>query len=559
MGLLRVRFRDKTKATSDKTVHGTPELSGANDTWKDTSQWKDQDTDIEMEDLFRKAVSSERHASGFDRAKRDSSMLKKLMRCKGHQNPLDEFSDKIRRNLLAPKRCDGENGHFMTPDVVSERGYDSDAQCISTPRISDRSPGSARTTNLLEPINSRSTSKTNQSDRYERSLTAKAGNETPCSAGAGIQYYVEERIDCATPSPHRWRQTPVCETETSNTPSATPRRSSSLVVPKRRNARDSPSLNAQHRSFCAADTIQEHAKVFVVKRNTTTQSKFTERFELSNLACPVHLRDPKTGNSRRVSVAWMSDGRRFGYGYSFVHNDEDGDTTHDVSSMAESHPGGIDTTSGGQQQDLQNQEPIKGKISERLGEAQSPQSSEHGEAFGDRTSRFSLWSRFPSHTRADRNGPATFKDDVIVRNFYAGPSPETDARGDAEKKKFQPAAKQKDRNFIRQWAKPSGRQGIEVLRYRAGLTVDAARSRVSKLPELEIFPFWPHAHKEELGDHEKEIKRARKGTQGFDGHQDDMTKTSSQHESTKENFPGVEGIQDSSRRLDRKKQSLHSM
>ncbi|KKA21519.1 hypothetical protein T310_4477 [Rasamsonia emersonii CBS 393.64] len=492
MGLLRVRFPgkgDKTKAISGKTVHATPEFSAVKDARKGTSQWKDQDADIEMEDLFQKAVISGRHAPaiGFDRvsSKQDSSMLKKFMRCKGHQHPLDEFSDKIRRNLhrestiptVTSKECNGEIGWFATPDLVSERGYDSDAQFISTPMVSDRSPGSARTTNLLEPITG-----SNRSDVYDQSSTKTAGkHEILFSATAGIQSRVEERMDCAT-------QTSVYESETSNNPS-TPQRSYSLVVTKRRNARGRQSPNVHPRSFCAADTIQEYAKGFVVQRNTTTQSKFTERFELCNLASSVHLRDPNAGNSRKVSVAWMSDGRRFGYGYSFVHNDEDGATTHGVNSMAERAK--------------------KRKVFEQLGESQSPQPSEGGEALGDRNGRFSLWYRFPSHTRADRNGSATFNDDVIVRNFYAGASPKTDTC-DAEKKKAQPATKQKDRNSIRQWAKPSGLQGIEVLRYRAGLTVDAARSRVSKLPELEIFPFWSHAHKEESGDHEKEDKRARK-------------------------------------------------
>lgn len=548
MGLLRVRFPgkgDRTKAISSKTVHGTPELPVAKDAWKDTSQWRDQDADIEMEDLFQKAVVSGRHTPtiSFDRvsSKRDSSMLKKFIRCKGHHRPLDEFSDKIRRNLrrestiltVPSKECDGEIARFVTPDLVSERGYDSDAQCISTPIVSDRSPESAHTTNLLEP-----TTGSNRSGVYDQSSSKSAGKHGILfSATAGIQSRVEERIDCAT-------LTSVCESETSNIPS-TPQRSYSLVVTKRRDARGRQSPNVHPRSFCAADTIQEYAKGFVVQRNTTTQSKFTERFELCNLSSPVHLRDPNAGNSRKVSVAWMSDGRRFGYGYSFVHNDEDGGMTPDANSMGKSEPGSAskncnkETTSAGQQ-DLQDQGPRNGKLSEPLGEPQSPQPSEHGEALGDRTGKCSLWHRFPSHTRADRNGSATFDDDVIVRNFYAGASLETDTC-DAEKKKSQPAAKQKDRNSIRPWAKPSGLQGIEVLRYRAGLTVDAARSRVSKFPELEIFPFWSHVHKEGLEDHEKEAKRARKRNQRFGGRQEDMTKTGSSHESTKENFPGVRG------------------
>jgi hypothetical protein len=420
MGLLRVRFPGKNDKT--KAVCGAPELSPAKDARQDAWKWEHKDSDIEMEDLFPKAVISERRPPtiGSDRgpSKRDLSMLKKLMRRRGHSSPLDEFSDKIRRNFLREStvRAAPPKGCNMTPDLVSERGYDSDAQFISTPIASDRSPESTRTINLLESIriDSQCAGEITSSDMNEQSPITTAGNfEIPYLATAGIEPCLEERMECATPS-DQWSQTRICEDETGDIPSARLQRSSSLMIPKRRKATDCPPMNARRRSLFATNNLQPHAKAkaqsgFVVQRNTTTQSKFTEIFELGNLGSPARLRHPTAGNSRRVSVAWMSDGRRVGYGYSFVHSDGDGGTTHDVSFLAANQPASGDTNCGreassGRQQDLQTQEPRYGKILDRRDGSQSPQSREHGQGLDDPARKLSLWSRFPGRTRGDRKG-----------------------------------------------------------------------------------------------------------------------------------------------------------
>ncbi|KAL2223352.1 hypothetical protein M432DRAFT_49266 [Thermoascus aurantiacus ATCC 26904] len=222
----------------------------------------------------------------------------------------------------------------------------------------------------------------------------------------------------------------------------------SITIHKRRGSGRGRHCYATHYSELLSLTQQSKAtetevpttgKHGSVPGTNITQSEFTEQFGTGSSAIPeiiVHSDgEPITVTGRSVSVGWMSGGRRVGYGYAFVPNSEDELRTKsdmpagDKSSVAPSlaSPDGRSCSNSKRLSAEENRaasftgSPSAGNRRGRSSGALELKAREAGEPR-------SMWTRFTSHTRAERNGPAGPADNVIVRDFYPGPGPETPTR-----------------------------------------------------------------------------------------------------------------------------------
>lgn len=450
--------------------------------------------EVEVKDLFHKAalaVKTSQTAGDGRVPKRDISLLKKLMRRKSRLHALDDLSSRVRQTLqrdatvatTAPAESDNEIGQVLTLELASDRGYDSDAHCISTPRVSEQ---------IYEVFHGSGDVHDQICRNARRHATSEPSDPFQSAEDRGSM-------------------------GESHKSSASPQRSSSLWVPKRRTAKDSSPLQTYCHSLCAADVMKEHEcsardVETTLFQHSTTHSKFTEMFEPGRSGKPVLARDPNTEEVRKVSVGWMSDGRRFGYGYSFVHNN---DTVNMPSDRDESN---TEFTNHDRDQSrhpvvhvdaVEDRDQVRGvEQHDGLHDERPPIDVDQSP---DCNGANPSWSIFPSHTRPGRNASATFEDGVIARDFCIKASPDLPMQeGDAEEEKKRhliPGILH--RGFFNVLLGIMGLGRREIPRYQTGMQVDAARSYSPVNPDLEIdIPHWSHTPKEGLGNHYIETWRA---------------------------------------------------
>lgn len=468
MTLFRGHFQRRTSSR--------PRKSGVNSTARPSTSVSPRKSlpesgpDIELREIFRQAVDTAGNsAQNVPPLKSQPSLFQRLVKRRDYAAGLDGVSDSANQVF---RQGSGEEEvlstgpakrtRSQTPDLVSDGGYDSDAQFISSPRFSSQSRESLSVAGL------------HHNDRT--------------SAASRILASPEDRV-----------RTLLSDSDDIPLPSFERRRLPSLVLPKRRNAVDSLASSKDSYSLRTPSSLHqsrgshESENRPMVAPDSETKSKFTELFN--------HGRQ---NSSRKISVGWMSEGKRYGYGYSFVESETD------VTDSSDSKHIKVTTTTKDdsplhETQLVQEKHASDVKIAhEQVVELPDTSSG----IATDTTSRKDSWSSLPSHSKEERNHQyAGFEDGVIVRDFCTRASPDSD----------QTRAEEKGRQLI------SGaiRQGIsdamlsvfglgkrEIARYHAGLDIKAARQYDPPDPQFETsIPPRNYVPKEELGDHHIEAWR----------------------------------------------------
>ncbi|KLJ08485.1 hypothetical protein EMPG_16085 [Blastomyces silverae] len=284
------------------------------------------------------------------------------------------------------------------------------------------------------------------------------------------------------------------------------------------------------------------------------QSRFIESFDgirSSSASDPV-IQNCNSGQkymkTRSVSDGWISDGKRQGYGFRFVVEDDGkspSSQANDLSSETEQ-----ESAPNPDLRDL-----VKLSRSERNLECSSRASSEStavgrqphgGEKSNDQGDRgvlscgksvsqmnstespkipfdcidgnkglFSQWARFPSHSKAARNESAGRSDNMVTRDFVPTETPKASQNINPfpllkiahDKTDSLPAIKKGTGLF--QWARLHRSDSLDRRRYRAGHRKETSRSDDLKDPDLEIIPGGPTGQLvlEQIGDIRGETKR----------------------------------------------------
>ncbi|KAJ9297844.1 hypothetical protein DTO271G3_4065 [Paecilomyces variotii] len=268
-----------------------------------------------------------------------------------------------------------------------------------------------------------------------------------------------------------------------------------------------------------------------VPQTTGTQSKFKEQFEPDSPNTNTASIGTEETVSRRVSVGWMSGGRRLGFGYTFVPSEGTEGSNPQISdtpvadgpalppdqlrmeSRTKEHSKGASSDKAFLTPNLalggagMAERPSYNDNCTESGEIRELSARKSGQHSSLRAKTEHLWAKLPSHSRAERSGSATYSDGVIVRDFYSRPSPDYVMRKELGKEK-RAAGAGKSRKFLRKWTRLYRPKSFEARRYRAGFTAEAAQYRQPKFPELQI----PRGtsvipYKEQLGDYKEEVRQ----------------------------------------------------
>ncbi|CRG85374.1 hypothetical protein PISL3812_02456 [Talaromyces islandicus] len=442
----------------------------------------DTGPDIELREIFRQAVDTTANsAQNAPPPKSQTSLLQRLVRRREDSTGLDRLTDNANQALHQDAREEermevlstdpATKTRSQTPDLVSDGGYDSDAQFIASPRFSSQSWES------LSALGLHHTDGTSASSRVL----------------AGPEDRVKTLLSDIDPIP---------------LPSFERRRLPSLALPKRRTAIDSLTSSKYSFSLRTSSSLHQSHEVHAshAKENTPmatsdseTKSKFTELFNHGKQEA-TGPRDP----SRRISIGWMSEGKRYGYGYSFVESEE-----ADVIVLSDSKDIKGTTTTKDDSPVCETQQAQEKRAADvKIPHEKAVELPSVSLGITTDTSRKHSWSSLPSHSKEERNHQcAGFEDGVIVRDFCTNASPDSE----------QPHTEEKERRLI------SGaiRQGIsdamlcvfglgkrEIARYHAGLDIKAARQYHHQDPQFETaVPSRSYVPKEELGDHHIEAWR----------------------------------------------------
>lgn len=507
-------MRRKSKSSSSRTASGP-------------GTEKQDEIDVEVEHLFQQATNTNRdHASGRGDPNAESSLFYRLMKPKDPSSKLTGLTADIKRSFsqrarpkisIEQKANDNTATRGSSPDFASETSYDSDAAFIPSPRFSEQSWDSV---NRSAPM---------PLDRTMTSLNQVLAND------------MKLRSDSKDIS------------EASALPSMHPQ-PNVLSVSKRRKA-EHPDNNAGSYSrwlpsIHLSSEVERKEHFPAVIQNVPKKSRFTELFDHPGFLDEASLEQP-----RKVSIGWMSDGKRYGYGYSFVEKDENNTSCAtdglDISLETEERESSLD------QDDTSNASFTTAVLADGLSETEETGSSTDVTLVNDQDAvmlsqpnfdassepddkefvfvpekeliksiarnssepelvssckQRHRWSLFPSYTRAERNKPIDPNDTVIVRDFCTKASPDIPQQEeDGEEKQRHLIT-----NAIRQgfhdtflWVIGLGKR--EIARYHAGFQVRAARSHEMIDPTYEMTaPFWGHVPKEELGDYHIEAWRAAK-------------------------------------------------
>lgn len=536
MALLKTHLHRKSSERSRPESLGTSVMhrkseSSSSRTASVPDTEKKNEIDVEVEHLFQQATDTSRdHASNRSGdPKADSSLFHKLMKRKDFNSKSTGLTAGIRRSFsqrvrpkisIEPKPVDDTATRGSSPDFTSETGYDSDAAFIASPRFSEQSWGSIHRSSPI-PLD-RTMPSLNQvlaedmkarpvlNDGYEATVLPSAGPLSNVLSISKRRRKVEHLVHKSGRTYSRWV----------------------------------PSI---HLSSEGGRTKETPA----VTKNVPMKSRFTELFDHPGLQGKASPQQP-----RKVSIGWMSEGKRCGYGYSFVDKDENhtsgatdgpGDnsletgerqsvaddddasnasftTAAPADNLSETEEAGssTDATLVDDGQDASPRQSNVGASSEAADKGSvSVHANDLGQSIAKNSSEPDLvsssyrrhrWTLFPSYTRAERNKSTGPNDTVIVRDFCPKASPDRPQQeeNDEEKKHHLVA------NAIRQgfhdtflWVIGLGKR--EIARYHAGFQMQAARSHDNVDPTFEMtVPFWDHIPKEELGDYHIEAWRAAK-------------------------------------------------
>lgn len=487
--------------------------------------------DVEVERLFQQATdtngdpASDRHGD----SKTESSLFHKLMKRKDSNSKSTGLTAGIRRSFsqrvrpkttIERKSVDDTVTRGSSPDFASETGYDSDAAFIASPRFSEKSWDSIHRSS---PIS------------LDRTITSL--NQVLADDMKSRPVSNEDKEVTVLPS-------------TSPLPNV-------LSISKRRKKVEHP-VDKNGRTYSRwVPSIHlsnecEKTKDTAITKTVPMKSRFTEMFGHPGLQDDAPPQQP-----RKVSIGWMSEGKRYGYGYSFVDKDEnnascatDGPAdnsleTEDRDSILDQDDASnasfttavpaddlsaIEETGSSTDATLVNDDQDTDLLSQSNVEASSESEAKESVPVPEKTLSQSIaknssepdlasssylrhrWTLFPRYTRAERNKSTGPNDTVIVRDFCTKASPDIPKQEDngEERRPYLIAS------AIRQgfhdtclWVIGLGKR--EIARYHAGFQVQAARSHENVDPTFEMtVPFWDHVPKEELGDYHIEAWRAAK-------------------------------------------------
>ena len=493
---------------------------------------KHDNIDFEVEHLFQQATDTNRdHSSNrHGDPKTESSLFHKFMKRKYSNSKSTGLTAGIRRSFsqrvrpkisIEPKPNDETFTRGSSPDFASETGYDSDAAFIASPRFSEQSwdsiypsspvPIDRTMTSLNQVLADDMKSRPDSNEKNENTILPSTRPQPNILSISKRRKKVEHPVDKNGRTYSRWV----------------------------------PSINLSGEGESTKNTP-------AVTRSVTRKSRFAELFDHPGLRDEASPQQP-----RKVSIGWMSEGKRCGYGYSFVDKDENGtscatDGPADNSSETEDKESVVDedaasnasfTTAAppdgsseteetelsteatlvddGQDADLLSQPDVKttsepedeesGSVPEKALSQSIARNSSEPELVLSSYRRY-RWTLFPSYTRSERNKSTNPDDTIIVRDFCSKASPDRPQQEeDGEEKKHHLIT-----NAIRQgfhdtflWVIGLGKR--EIARYHAGFQVQAARSHENIDPTFEMtVPFWGHVPKEELGDYHIEAWRAAK-------------------------------------------------
>ncbi|OKL59187.1 hypothetical protein UA08_05658 [Talaromyces atroroseus] len=495
-GHLQRKTSDRKQAFSlDTTVqHRQSESSSSKSASLSNTEKKKKkgSIEIEVENLFRQAAdasSAPGRSHNHGPTKVEPSLFLRFMKRREHPTTSIAPANGLKRAFshrhhapatpIVGNAGDDKVVHSSTPDLVREGSYDSDALFICSPRFSTQSWESLHASSPLR-----------------MNIT-----------------------NVTLPDEKKYETTPKADGEILLPPTSECQHSShALSVPKRRGQPEIPIERSDcSRSLCGSDVTNNNE--CVVTRNGYTaagslqkQSRFTEMFHHVGLGAIS-----SAPSLRKVSIGWMSEGKRCGYGYSFVDSDETARTSCESGVFTD---GSSETTAkeetnkdldtrDGQDTTIAVNPPIDGE---------THQNEEHkGSSLEIETintsNESSQWASISSHSRTDRNDSANIEDGIIVRDFCTKASPDRPQHeeNNLEEKRHLMA------NAVRQgfldtflWMIGLGKR--EIARYHAGLDVQAARSHdccQDSMFEMTI-PYWDYAPKEELGNYHIEAWKAAK-------------------------------------------------
>lgn len=524
--------RSRPESLGTSVMHRKSESSSSRTTSVSDTE-KKSEIDVELEKLFQQAMSTNRgHASDkFGDPKADSSLFHKMMRRKDSNSKSTGLTAGIRRSFsqrrrpktsIEPKSVDNTVTRGSSPDFASETAYDSDAAFIASPRFSEQS------------WDSRHHSSPILLDRTMTSLNRVLAEEMKSRPASND------------------------DNEASVLPSTSPM-PEVFSVSKRRSKVEHPvEKGGRHSRWAPSIRLssegEKTVKTPAVTKSIPKKSRFMELLDHPGLQDKASLQQP-----RKVSIGWMSEGKRCGYGYSFVNKDEnhasratDGPSDNSLETEGREPVADDDDASNAsfttaasadnlsetefrsstnativddgrgaslrqsnfeafsQLEDKESIKVLKNVPEKNISQSSSNDSSEPD--FVSSSYRRHRWTLFPSYTRAERNKVTDPNDAVIIRDFCPKASPDRPQQedNDEEKKDHLTA------NAIRQglhdsflWVIGLGKR--EIARYHAGFQVQAARSHENVDLTFEpTVPFWDHVPKEELGDYHIEAWRAAK-------------------------------------------------
>lgn len=377
-------------------------------------------SDGNAECRISRSVTCPMALTGSQNSLAESQLILRARGRRGYSNPVASVSERNSIHL-----CDMNISKRLAPSSVTPVGLSQDQSSGSNQRIAHSNFGSAVSHGhedfeaVALGFGSTRLVQTNNRGRDASSVYLSQTSSLPPSRGES-----SNRLTLKTPGP--------VYTE------------DSITIPKRRGSgrgrRCYAPLHSELLSLTQQSNITDTeapttGEYSSVPETNTAQSKFTEQLEAGSSGIPEVLLvqpdgDPNTARPRSVSVGWMSGGRRLGYGYSFVSNSEDEGPTlqprSDIPTAAPSIPSPSSRSWSLPTGQNKTASPTGDSTSagNRRGVSSGAWELKSREAGEPR----SLWTRFTSHTRAERNGSAGPEDNVIVRDFYPGPGSETATR-----------------------------------------------------------------------------------------------------------------------------------
>ncbi|EED23807.1 conserved hypothetical protein [Talaromyces stipitatus ATCC 10500] len=443
---------------------------------------------IEVEQLFQQATDTDTDHPG--RSKTEPSVFLKIMKRKGSPTKPTGLKEGLRRSFSHRERPQpstesksSDRVQNSSPDFVSEMGYDSDALFIPSPRFSEQSWDSAHP---CSPI---------QMERTMTSLNQVLANDLR-----------------SQPNLHQ-------DNETIALPVIEPPKLNDLSILKRRrkiefgDEQSSRSYTLRLSSITPSDESGRSESSIAAIENRRKKSRFNELFHLG-LKDDISSQQP-----RKVSIGWMSGGKRCGYGYSFVEKEEatnasctadvpPDDSSESLSSGTEDWQSTRDVVISDDSQDNDEGSESKVEISSQVKDEESAPKPERISSPSQRL----RWTIFPSHTKAERNLSMNLDNGIIVRDFCPKASPDRpQLEQNGEEKKHHLISHAIRQGFHDTFLWVIGLRKREIARYHAGLEVHAARSHECMDPPFETtVPYWDNVPKEELGDYHIEAWRAAK-------------------------------------------------